>query len=162
MTSNGVPKPQYSIWQALSTAITLSMRAIEEIRALAREPGPQGEKGDPGRDGFSLADFTAHLEDEGRVIVLGFGSGATRKEFRLTTGSAIYRGVFTDGKTYERGDLATWGGSVWHCNAESAEKPGDGSKAWTLAVKKGRDGRDGKDGDKGERGLEGKAGRSSY
>ena len=159
MTSNGVPKPQYSIWQAISTAITLSMRAIEEIRALAREPGPQGEKGEPGRDGFSLSDLNAHAEDGGRVVVLTFGAGTTRKEFRLTFDTALYRGVFKDGQTYERGDQVTWGGSLWHCNAETAEKPGDGSKNWTLAVKKGRDGRDGKDGEKGERGPEGKSGR---
>ena len=51
----------------------------------------------------------------------------------------------TDGKTYERGDGVTWAGSEWHCNEPTTTKPGDGSKAWTLKVKRGRDGKDGRD-----------------
>lgn len=58
----------------------------------------------------------------------------------------VYRGVFKDGETYTAGDLATWGGSVWHCTESTDEKPSENSKAWTLAVKKGRDGKDGKNG----------------
>jgi len=58
----------------------------------------------------------------------------------------IYRGVFTQGE-YLPGDSVTWGGSLWHCNAATSDKPGEtNSKGWTLAVKKGRDGKDGKDG----------------
>jgi hypothetical protein len=41
-----------------------------------------------------------------------------------------------------RGDVVTFGGSMWHCNAATEEKPGDGSAAWTLAAKRGRDGKD--------------------
>jgi collagen type III alpha len=124
--------------------------------------GKDGANGLDGKDGLGFDDMTAEVEDDGRVLVLRWVAGERKKEVRLTLGTMIYRGVFSDGKTYERGDVATWGGSVWHCNSETNEKPGDGSKNWTLAVKKGRDGRDGKDGDKGERGPEGKAGRSSY
>ena len=55
----------------------------------------------------------------------------------------IYRGVFTPGE-YHPGDSVTWGGSLWHCNETTSDKPGEsGSKGWTLAVKKGRDGKDG-------------------
>jgi len=55
-----------------------------------------------------------------------------------------YCGVWVEGKTYDAGDLATWGGSTWHCNGtETRSKPGDESKAWTMMVKAGRDvGRD--------------------
>jgi integrin beta 3 len=57
----------------------------------------------------------------------------------------LYRGVWLESKTYERGDCTTWGGSEWHCNETTTMKPGEGTKAWTLKVKRGRDGRDGKD-----------------
>ena len=54
----------------------------------------------------------------------------------------IYRGVFVDGETYDAGNTATFGGSLWHCNTSTKERPGDGSKMWTLCVKRGRDGKD--------------------
>ncbi|MDT7536169.1 hypothetical protein OVY48_22495 [Sphingobium sp. SA2] len=54
----------------------------------------------------------------------------------------IYRGVFADGETYDPGNTATYGGSLWHCNEATKERPGDASKAWTLCVKRGRDGKD--------------------
>ncbi|MNL68407.1 hypothetical protein D3C87_1931240 [compost metagenome] len=42
--------------------------------------------------------------------------------------------------------MVTFGGSLWHFNGAEdggeASKPGDGSKAWTLAAKRGRDGKD--------------------
>lgn len=124
--------------------------------------GIDGKDGAPGLDGLGFDDMTEAVEDGGRVIVRRYSAGERVKEFRHTTSFAIYRGVFSEGKTYEPGDMATWGGSVWHCNAETIEKPGDGSKSWTLAVKKGRDGRDGKNGEPGERGPEGKPGRDRY
>jgi hypothetical protein len=81
-------------------------------------PGPPGEQGPPGKDGANGKDGTAGL---------------------------TFQGVFQEGKSYDFGDLVTWGGSSWHCNEATTSKPGDGSKAWTLMVKRGRDGKDGLD-----------------
>lgn len=55
----------------------------------------------------------------------------------------IYQGVFKTGQEYLPGDTVTWGGSLWHCDEQTQDKPGEaGSKGWTLAAKRGRDGRD--------------------
>nr|DAL63578.1 MAG TPA_asm: hypothetical protein [Caudoviricetes sp.] len=55
----------------------------------------------------------------------------------------IYKGVFKSGQEYRPGDTVTWGGSLWHCDEQTQDKPGEtGSKGWTLATKRGRDGRD--------------------
>lgn len=55
----------------------------------------------------------------------------------------IYKGVFKSGQEYLPGDTVTWGGSLWHCDDQTQDKPGEtGSKGWTLATKRGRDGRD--------------------
>ena len=54
----------------------------------------------------------------------------------------IYRGVFHAGETYRTGDVVTWAGSLWHCNATTDTKPDAGGDAWTLAAKRGRDGKD--------------------
>jgi len=55
----------------------------------------------------------------------------------------IYQGVYKSGQDYLPGDTVTWGGSLWHCDDQTQDKPGEtGSKGWTLATKRGRDGRD--------------------
>lgn len=127
-----LPKPQYTIWQALAAAIALAQRAIEEVRALARQPGPPGP---PGR----IEDVKEVVEDGGRILVRTYICGEQTLEFRHVLATMIYRDIYREGVTYERGDVVTWAGAMWHCNEETTEKPGDGSKAWTLAVKKGRD-----------------------
>lgn len=119
----------------------------------------EGPAGKDGARGLGFDDFVETIEDGGRVQVRRYGSGERVKEFRHKTAVIIYRGVFVEGRKYEPGDTVTWGGSLWHCNSETGEKPGETSKAWTLATKRGRDGKDGKDGDRGPPGAEGKAGR---
>ena len=41
----------YSLWQAVDAAVRLSVRAVEEVRALSRQQGPQGEAGKEGPPG---------------------------------------------------------------------------------------------------------------
>lgn len=81
--------------------------------------------------------------DEGRHIekVTVWSSGRTKKVTRIGR-SSIYRGVFKLGSEYRKGDEVTWGGSTWHCLAESSkEQPGAGSPEWVLAVKQGERGK---------------------
>lgn len=51
----------------------------------------------------------------------------------------IYRGVYRE-QQYALGDTVTWGGSLWHCDKSTNEKPGGGDN-WTLAAKRGADAR---------------------
>lgn len=93
----------------------------ERIAVLESRPpavGPQGEPGPAGKDG---------------------------KDGEPGKPGMSYEGVYQEGKAYDAGQLVTWGGSSWHCNEPTDTKPGDGSKAWTLMVKRGRDGKDGRD-----------------
>jgi collagen triple helix repeat protein len=46
-----IPAPQYSWNEAIGTAIALGQRALAEVRALARMPGPPGETGPEGKRG---------------------------------------------------------------------------------------------------------------
>lgn len=92
-------------------------------------------------DGVSNVDIK---QDNQRTfsISLQRASGAFEvKSFDIPV--TIYRDVFKAGTEYQPGDTVTWGGSMWHCNESTTDKPGEtGSKGWTLAVKKGRDLRD--------------------
>lgn len=92
-------------------------------------------------DGVADIDIV-NTDERNFTVTVTRASGATEsKSFSMPT--LIYRGVFKSGEVYQPGDTVTWGGSMWHCDEDSADKPGEnGSKGWTLATKRGRDGRD--------------------
>lgn len=171
--------------KAFGDAIALQFRTfvatamapvIERLKALEERAAPldgrDGRDGQPGRDGangadgkdgrdgergFGLDDFSTEMKGD-RTIVLKFTRDDRVETHELTFPVMIYRGVYSEGETYERGDTVTWGGAMFHCNGPEAEgealgKPVEGSKAWTLAVKRGRDGK------AGEKGADGKPGR---
>lgn len=104
--------------------------------------GADGLPGEPGKDGFSLTDFDANVSEDGRTILLSFEQESDRFEVEMKFPVPIYRGVFKEGQEYEAGDMVTWGGSVWHCQEKTADKPDAGP--WKLAVKKGQNGKDAK------------------
>ena len=109
-------------------------------RAIDRMPKPKDGK--DGRDAFELKDIVLETPDEGRTIVFGFKNDVASVQRDLTTGVSIYRGVYKDGETYQRGDETTWGGSTWIAVRETTSKP-ETDDSWKLKTKRGRDGKDG-------------------
>lgn len=111
--------------------------------------GGKGMDGMAGRDGMPGQDGTLEnlkvLYDGERTLTFCRKDGTPIEGGPIHLPIEIWRGVYLEGKTYDQYDTATWGGSEWRCNETTVSKPGDGSKAWTLKVKRGRDGRDGKD-----------------
>lgn len=91
-------------------------------------------------DGLSSA-AVEQSGERGFELSLVLSSGNEVRK-RLDLPVMIYRGVFEPGD-YAPGDTVTWGGSLWHCDSATSDKPGElGSKGWRLAVKRGRDGKD--------------------
>lgn len=123
--------------------VTLTDGTTRELGAAVGKDGQDGPPGQNGRDGFSLSDFDATLMDDGRTVLLSFEQGDQSFKVELGIPAMIYRGVFKEGQRYEKGDTVTWGGSLWHCDVETTEKPDSAEKHWTLAAKRGRDGKDG-------------------
>lgn len=114
-----------------------------EARSLGPVVGKDGDPGRPGQNGAGIDDFEAKLMPDNRTIAMTFHGKDYDYTAELGFPAMIYRGVFKEGE-YAQGDTVTWGGSLWHCDADkTSEKPGDGSKDWTLCAKKGRDGKDG-------------------
>lgn len=68
-------------------------------------------------------------------------SDGTKSRVKFSMPVMIHRGVFRDGETYEPGDTVACGGSTWHCNEVTDEKPGLKDAPWILVAKKGRDSR---------------------
>ena len=94
-------------------------------------------------DGVADIDISMTGERLFSVVVRQSSGQRTEKTFSLPV--MLYRGVFRVGETYHPGDTVTWGGSLWHCNSMTEDKPGEAhSSAWTLAAKRGRDAGGGK------------------
>ncbi|EIQ21535.1 putative portal -like protein [Shigella flexneri K-315] len=94
-------------------------------------------------DGVADIDVSMTGERLFSVVVRQSSGQRTEKTFSLPV--MLYRGVFRAGETYHPGDMVTWGGSLWHCNSMTEDKPGEAhSSAWTLAAKRGRDAGGGK------------------
>lgn len=105
--------------------------------------GIKGQKGDPGEPGLGFEDFEAEWTGE-RELTLRWARGDRVYDVKKRFPVLIYREVYKQDDSYERGDCVTFGGSVWTAMRDvTGEKPGD-SDAWQLMTKRGRDGRDAK------------------
>jgi hypothetical protein len=93
-----------------------------------------------------------------RKFTFKFAFSTGRIEIKeVTIPSMIQRGVWKQGE-YERGDVVTWGGQIYHCDAAlTTAKPltPEAGSDWKLCVQRGRDGKDGKDGARGAQGPQG-------
>ena len=98
-------------------------------KAIDRMPVPKD-----GQDG--LPADAINIEQNEREITITVGD--TVKTIFLDT--ILDRGVWKEGD-YEKGDAVTYGGSLWIAQEATTDAPST-SKAWRLAVKKGRDGKD--------------------
>lgn len=106
---------------------------------VAGPAGPQGERGERGADGIATrAELDALVET--RVAERCAVLEARYADLQVRTFADLYQGVFEPAKSYTRGVLATWGGSLWLSLNETRSKPGDDGD-WKLIVKRGADGR---------------------
>ncbi len=125
-------------------AVSAVSERIAVLETRAPVPGPAGADGKDGADGLGFDDLDVEFDGD-RTVLLKVARGSRVKSWPIVLPFMRQQGVYQEGHTYTTGDVVTWGGSQWHCEAETTTKPGDGSKAWTLVVKRGRDGKDGRD-----------------
>ena len=124
-------------------------------------PGVQGEKGidgtngRDGTDGLGFGDLKAIFDGERTITLIAVQGEKVNHLGDFIFPILLDRGVFKSDSAYTRGDVVSFGGSLWIAQRDTKDKP-ETSDAWRLSVKRGRDGKDGKN---GERGPEGRAGR---
>jgi hypothetical protein len=122
--------------------------------------GVNGERGEKGADGAAGRDGTLEgvsikaIDDRTFELQRADGSSLGRLVFPVP----LYKGVYTAGAAYVKGDSVTYGGSLWIAREATTDKPGDGVTGWQLAVKAGREGREGKPGKDGTPGPKGEKG----
>jgi hypothetical protein len=66
------------------------------------------------------------------------GLRSAMQEFR-------YVGQWTE-RQYNAGNLVGLGGAIYHCDIDTAARPGTDNKSWSLVCPRARDGKDGRDG----------------
>ena len=147
---------QHASLATATTEIGAMRERLAVLETRAPVPGPPGPAGKDGVDGLGFDDLGVTQADDRAVTVTATRGDLVKEIGTVRLALDIYRGVWLEGKAYEPGDGVTWAGSEWHCSAATTTKPGDGSKAWTLKVKRGRDGKDGKDGGPGPAGPQGR------
>lgn len=160
-----------SLWDAMRAAVSLSVKAMEEVRALSRQPGPegkQGPKGDPGRLPL-VKDWGERVYYEGDVVR---HDGSTYQALR-DTGQAppgsdwgvlalkgkdaaelTPRRTFDPSQTYARLSLVNYDGGSWIAVRDNPGTPGEGD-GWQIMASRGKAGAPGP---RGERGLQGPPG----
>lgn len=147
---------QVTQWGAAANEAPVLRERVATLEARAPVPGPPGPPGRDGIDGLGVEDLAVTQRDD-RSFTITAAHGDRVKEIGTARFAVdLYRGVWAEGRTYEPGDSVTWAGSEWHCLATTTTKPGEGSKAWTLKVKRGRDGKDGQNGASGPPGPPGR------
>jgi len=162
-----IPTPHYTLNEAIGVCLALCQRALTEVRALARIPGPEGPtgrpgidgkngipgpKGDPGRNASDLTYLQEYVaeqiektfktskmitQDGGRTLQWVLGDRIQE----IKTATVLDTGVWKDGTTYVPGDGVTLGGSFFIAQAQTNTKPGQ-STDWRLAIRAGRDARE--------------------
>jgi hypothetical protein len=90
-----------------------------------------------------MDDVRVELASDSRTLLLSVettdGKCVTKS---LKMPVQIYRGVYREGIHYDKGDTVTHGGSTWHANEGTSDRPGESSKSWTLTTKRGSNGKD--------------------
>ena len=76
---------------------------------------------------------------EGFGVLLAYLVRLERRVAAVEATGIKYCGVFQAAQEYQRGDLVSWDGSIFHANKDTRARPGNGSTDWTLAVKRGAD-----------------------
>lgn len=109
---------------------------LEKISAAMRHATEEAIKQKAPRDKLQATIFAAGL----RELTASVAALTDRLE-AIESAPMVYDGPYESGKTYSKGTFVTRDGSLWHCNEKTTAQPGDG-RAWTLAVKRGKDGKD--------------------
>ena len=70
----------------------------------------------------ALIEAVVVLDGKSLQLIRTFGDGS-QKTTEIELPQVVYMGVFDAEKHYQKGDLVTHGGSMWHCNEASSDKP---------------------------------------
>ena len=127
MSDPTIPAPQYTLTEALSVCLAMCHRALAEVRALSRVPGPAGETGPEGKRGLQgERGEKGERGEPGKAGPEGRGWTRTASMGRLVRPASLARRA-------SAGRLASLGNAASAaCPARPGEMPGNGGIAGTT------------------------------
>jgi hypothetical protein len=131
---------EYYNYPEMIGALRERLAALEAQPLIPGPPGENGADGAPGADGLGFDDYEVIYDGE-RTFTHRWTRGDRVVEKSFAVPMPLYRGVFVEGRIYERGDVVTVRGSMYVCLEDTTGRPASESKAWTLSVKSGQDSR---------------------
>ena len=121
---DSVDKRLDSMREQIRNELLLELRSAPAVST--PEPVVEVREEIPATPGVTLEEMDARIE-------------ARFRKLQVRTFADVYREVYRDEEQYARGDVVTYGGSLWLAKSDSKdERPGT-SDAWRLIVKKGAD-----------------------
>jgi hypothetical protein len=165
--------PRFTLWQAIAAVLDLVIRNAEDLRSLARIPGPPGERGAEGPPGKlpTVKAWTDAVHYEGDVVHL---DGSTYQALKDTARQPphedwqpvasrgvdgqgfIVRGTYSEIETYRKNDIVALGsGSFVAKHDDPGPCTGPGWQLWAGPGKRGEKGLPGDCGDRGPKGEPG-------
>lgn len=89
-----------------------------------------------------VSSVEVHPIDENNFAIKTKLTGGADQVVKMSMPTMVYKEVWKEGETYQKGHVVTWGGSMWIAkNADVTSKPATSSD-WQLCVKRGTDGKD--------------------
>lgn len=120
--------------------LAFERRAQETLqRAIDKMEPPKD--GRDGRDALSIDDFDVSVSEDGREVTMRLSNGERTFEKTLRFPVMVYCDTWTEGEKYKVGDVVTHSGSMWVCRKDTTGKPGEYTRDWRLAVRRGRNGK---------------------
>jgi len=168
--------PKYKLWEALQVAVDLGTRALEEIRTLARIPGPPGPPGKlqivrewservcyageavtfAGQTFQALHDTARAPGTEDWICIAERGRDGNHGLDGSDGRSFNIRGTWVEDEEYRQLDVVALNGASFGARKDNPGPcPGEGWQLIAAQGKRGNQGDRGLKGDKGDRGENG-------
>jgi hypothetical protein len=130
-----VPVPQYTLFDAVGTCLALARRALEEVRSLARLPGPEGKRGQKGEAGEK-----GERGEPGKTGPQGLAGAPGEPGLPGPKGE---RGALPAAREWApdtvhyKGDVVAHAGGTWQAGCDTGQAPGHAD--WICLARPGRD-----------------------
>jgi len=127
------PRAEYSLLDGISTCLAVAQRALVEVRALARIPGPEGKRGPAGERGE--AGKTGPAGPAGRAGIDGKDGdpGPQGKPGALPVARAWAPGI------HYAGAVVAYAGGTFQATRDTGQAPDHDASDWTCLARPGRD-----------------------
>jgi len=110
-------------------------------------------------DGLHRFEIRQATDNERTLVVECLQASGKMHQLRLQLPVMIYRDIWTEDRSYDRGDVVTYSHSSWHSMTDGNQARPGMTDDWRLMVRQGRNGKDGVNGKDGLPGPPGKPGR---